>query len=55
MAKTREYELIGNRKQVILLHDKLFPLYIVKGEKNFLIDSGVTSRAGAFRERIDTA
>ncbi|MGD2092618.1 MAG: MBL fold metallo-hydrolase [Candidatus Aminicenantes bacterium] len=51
MAKTREYDLIN--EQVIVIYDKLFPLYIVKGEKNFLIDSGVTAKAEAFYAKIN--
>lgn len=52
MAKTREFETIGSREQVLLLHDKLFPLYIVKGETNFLIDSGPAVYGDIFLERI---
>lgn len=51
MAKTREYDLID--EQVIVIYDKLFPLYIVKGEKNFLIDSGVTAKAEEFYAKIN--
>jgi glyoxylase-like metal-dependent hydrolase (beta-lactamase superfamily II) len=52
MAKPREFETIGSRRQVILLHDKLFPLYIVKGEKNYLIDSGPAVFGDIFYDRI---
>jgi glyoxylase-like metal-dependent hydrolase (beta-lactamase superfamily II) len=38
---------------VIVIYDKLFPLYIVKGEKNFLIDSGVTAKAEEFYAKIN--
>ena len=51
MAKEKDYEFIC--ENVILLYDKIFPLYIVKGEKNFLIDSGATSKAPEFYERIN--
>jgi glyoxylase-like metal-dependent hydrolase (beta-lactamase superfamily II) len=51
MAKTREYDLID--EQVIVIYDKLFPLYIVKGEKNFLIDCGVTAKAEEFYAKIN--
>jgi glyoxylase-like metal-dependent hydrolase (beta-lactamase superfamily II) len=51
MVKAREYDLIN--EQVIVIYDKLFPLYIVKGEKNFLIDSGVTVKAEEFYAKIN--
>jgi len=51
MAKTREFDLID--EQVIVIYDKLFPLYIVKGEKNFLIDSGVSAKAEEFYAKIN--
>ncbi|UCH97001.1 MAG: MBL fold metallo-hydrolase, partial [Candidatus Aminicenantes bacterium] len=53
MVKDREYDLIN--EQVIVIYDKLFPLYIVKGEKNFLIDSGVTAKAEEFYAKINRA
>lgn len=52
MVQTRELETIGSRRQVILLHDKLFPLYIVRGDRNFLIDSGPAVYGDIFHERI---
>lgn len=55
MAKIKEFEIIGKREQVIRLSDKLFPLYIVKGDKNFLIDSGAAAMAVVFHERITNA
>lgn len=39
----KKYESIN--KNVIVLYDEMFPLYIVKGEKNFLIDCSITARA----------
>ena len=51
MVKEKDFEFIC--KNVILLYDKIFPLYIVKGEKNFLIDSGAAAKAPEFHERID--
>lgn len=39
----RKYESIN--KNVIVLYDEMFPLYIVKGEKNFLIDCSITAKA----------
>lgn len=55
MAAIKEFETFGKRVQVLRVNDNLFPLYIVKGEKNFLIDSGVTARAEVFHERIEKA
>lgn len=55
MVQTRKFETIGNRRQVFLLHDKLFPLYIVKGETNFLIDSGPAIYGDIFHTRITNA
>jgi glyoxylase-like metal-dependent hydrolase (beta-lactamase superfamily II) len=37
---------------VLLFHNKTFPLYIIKGDKNFLIDAGVTTLASTFVEDI---
>lgn len=55
MAAIKEFETFGKHAQVLRVNDNLFPLYIVKGEKNFLIDSGVTARAKVFHERIEKA
>ncbi|MCX6581527.1 MAG: MBL fold metallo-hydrolase [Candidatus Aminicenantes bacterium] len=55
MANIKEIEIFGKHAPVLRIYDKLFPLYIVKGEKNFLIDSGVTARAELFHERIEKA
>lgn len=52
MTRPGEFETIGSREQVILLRDKLFPLYIVKGEKNFLIDSGPAVYGDIFYDRV---
>jgi len=49
--KQRLYDMIT--PQVMVIYDKMFPLYIVKGAKNFLIDSGVTAKAREFQEKID--
>jgi glyoxylase-like metal-dependent hydrolase (beta-lactamase superfamily II) len=37
---------------VFLIRDDIFPLYIVKGEKNFLIDSGASVKAPQFEKNI---
>ena len=46
----RKYESIN--KNVIVLYDEMFPLYIVKGEKNFLIDCSITARAIGIHKTI---
>jgi glyoxylase-like metal-dependent hydrolase (beta-lactamase superfamily II) len=51
MVKKRDHEFLENK--VIVLYDNIFPLYIVKGEKNFLIDSGIAVRAPDVYERIN--
>lgn len=51
MVKKKDFEFIC--ENVIVLYDKIFPLYIVKGEKNFLIDAGAAAKAPGFYERID--
>ncbi len=55
MAIIKDFETFGKHIQVLRVHDNLFPLYIVRGEKNFLIDSGVSVRAEILKERIDKA
>jgi len=42
MVKERTFSFIGD--QVAVLAEKMFPLYLVMGEKNFLIDGAVTAR-----------
>jgi glyoxylase-like metal-dependent hydrolase (beta-lactamase superfamily II) len=53
MVKQRDYDLVDDRGMVIVMYDKLFPLYIVRGERNFLIDSGAAADAAAVHERIE--
>lgn len=55
MAIVKEFETFGKHGQVLRVHDNLFPLYIVKGEKNFLVDSGVSARAEILHKRIAKA
>ncbi len=50
---TRNYDFLDEQKNVIVLYDKMFPLYIIKGHKNFLLDSGVTARANEFYTNIN--
>jgi glyoxylase-like metal-dependent hydrolase (beta-lactamase superfamily II) len=51
MVKEKDFEFIC--EHVIVLYDKIFPLYIVKGEKNFLIDAGAAAKAPECYERIN--
>lgn len=53
MVRDRQFEMVGER--VIVLNDRVFPLYIIRGEKNFLVDSGVTAMAEVFHQRIEAA
>lgn len=43
-------EVAGN---VVAIHDDLYPLYIVKGARNFLIDAGILPKACEFQANID--
>lgn len=49
--KTRLFDCIG--KYVTVLNDRVFPLYLVRGDRNFLIDSGTTVYFQKIRRRID--
>lgn len=53
MVKKRESENICS--DVVLLYDDMFPLYLVKGKRNFLMDSGISARAEKFRRSVDNA
>ena len=46
----RKIENITN--QVIVINDNMFPLYIIKGDKNYLIDCGISARSELFYEKI---
>jgi 2-aminobenzoylacetyl-CoA thioesterase len=52
MVKVRDYDLMDQNENVIAIYDKMFQLYIIKGEKNFLVDSGVTAKTAEFEEKI---
>lgn len=53
--KIKKFDFVDEREQVIVIYDKMFPLYVVKGEgnRNFLIDSGVTAKGPEFHRNID--
>lgn len=48
--KNKEYEEIENG--VIALNDPMFPLYIIRGDRPVLIDTGVSRKALLFQQRI---
>jgi len=52
MSMIRNYDFLDNRQQVIAIYDKMFPLYIIRGDRNFLIDSGVTTKGHEFYTNI---
>lgn len=53
MVQIRRVEHLG--ENIILIHNKVFSLYVVKGESNFLIDCAVTALAPPFLEDIKRA
>ena len=50
MVKEKTYDFIDER--VVVIYDRTFPLYIILGDKNYLIDSGPAARAPEFFEKI---
>ncbi len=50
--KIKKFDSISD--DVVLFHNKTFPLYIIKGDKNFLIDAGVTTLAATFAADIES-
>ncbi len=50
MNYNKKFEQVA--ENVVLLCDKMFPLYLITGERNFLMDSGVTTRGEDFFQRI---
>jgi glyoxylase-like metal-dependent hydrolase (beta-lactamase superfamily II) len=55
MTLQKKFEYLDENEKVIVLNDEMYPLYIVKGDKNYLIDCGVTARAKEFHRKIDEA
>jgi glyoxylase-like metal-dependent hydrolase (beta-lactamase superfamily II) len=49
MVKNKTYDFI--HEKVIVINDRTFPVYIIRGEKNILVDAGPAARAP---ELIDT-
>ena len=50
MVRERNFEQLN--QNLILMPDRMFPLYIITGSKNFLIDSGSIVKAREFAQRI---
>ena len=48
----RDYDYVDENENVIVMYDKMFPLYLIKGDKNFLMDSGVTTKGPEFHQKI---
>jgi glyoxylase-like metal-dependent hydrolase (beta-lactamase superfamily II) len=53
MVSEREFEFIT--ENVLVIFDKTFPLYVLLGDKNFLIDAGPAVMAPEFIKRISRA
>ena len=45
MKEQETYEYIDEQQTVIRINDDTHPLYLIKGEKTFLIDSGLSAKA----------
>jgi glyoxylase-like metal-dependent hydrolase (beta-lactamase superfamily II) len=43
MVKEKSYDFI--HEKVIVVYDRTFPVYIIRGEKNYLVDAGPAARA----------
>ena len=50
MVSARPFASLG--EGVFLLADEMFPLYVVRGERNFLIDCSITAKARAIEEQL---
>jgi glyoxylase-like metal-dependent hydrolase (beta-lactamase superfamily II) len=55
MVKARDFEYVDPQERVIVIYDVKFPLYIVRGRRNFLIDSGAAARGPASYANINRA
>ena len=50
MVKEKIYDFIDER--VMVIYDRTFPLYIIRGEKNYLVDAGPTAKVPEFFKKI---
>lgn len=51
MVKPKAISALGN--SVVLLHDPMFPLYLIRGgERNLLVDCAILARAGEIEEKL---
>ena len=53
MIKQNIYDFIDDQETVIVIHDDVFPIYIIKGDKNFLVDTGTTAKAINFHTKCN--
>ncbi len=52
---TQAIEFLNDNSDVIVIKDETHPLAMVKGDKNFLVDSGITVKARKYHDAIATA
>jgi len=50
VKRTAVSKLRGN---VYVLHDPMFPLYVIRGERNLLVDCGILAKAGEIEKKLD--
>ena len=50
MVKEKIYDFIDER--VMVIYDRTFPLYIIRGEKNYLVDAGPAAKAPEFFKKM---
>jgi glyoxylase-like metal-dependent hydrolase (beta-lactamase superfamily II) len=41
------------RNNVYVLHDPMFPLYVIRGQRNLLIDCGILAKAGEIESKLE--
>lgn len=41
------------RENVYVLHDPIFPLYVIRGERNLLVDCSILAKAGEIEKKLD--
>jgi glyoxylase-like metal-dependent hydrolase (beta-lactamase superfamily II) len=41
------------RNNVFVLHDAMFPLYVIRGERNILVDCAILARAGEIESKLE--
>lgn len=53
MKEQKNHEYIDDNERIALIKDETHPLYVVKDEKNILIDTGISAKAKKYHEAID--